>query len=304
MKNIAFVGQLHYFGVTIPRHMNGFKIYELNINFEPGDPSRFDPVLELNKKEKIDYWVFFRGEFTPQFVLDELEGKKINISTEPIGREDVQRMYLGVNKPFFIEHFKHFDYFTHYDSTEIPELKCAGFDVDCEFPLPVDIDTYKPDNIEKIYDLIFMGRSTTRRAMLTGPLKKDYNFLHVDHGMWGTEAVRCYNQAKIGLNLNVSTFKQNQHRIFNMMACGLPIISDEISHTNWLHQDDEIYFKFVKNADSRTLYAAVSDMLEDSTVPLKIRGQIMRRIAVTQFNAAKKWPQLIEKVDYKWRNKK
>lgn len=290
---------MHYFGCTIPRQMSGFKIFEVNINFEPGDPSRFYPCLRLNEKEKIDYWVFFRGEFVPQEVLQNISGKKINISTEPIGREDIQRMYLTENRLFFIEHFKQFDYFTHYDATEVPTLKAAGFDVDGDFPLPVDIDTYKPLGSKKIWDIVFMGRSTTRRAFLTARLKKDYEMLHIDHGMHGEEAVRIYNMAKIGLNLNVSGFKQNQHRVFNMMACGLPILSDELSHTQWLHEDDKIYFKFLKNPEERDIYRAVIDLLEDTSVPLQTRGKIMRRIAVNQFNASKNWAHLIEKVDSK-----
>jgi hypothetical protein len=299
MKNIAYVGQMSYFKVCCPRQLPGFKIFEVNVNYELGDPSRFFPCLRLNEKEKIDYWVFFRGEMVPQEVLSQLEGKKINISTEPIGREDIQRMYLTANREFFIEHFKQFDYFTHYDCTEIPYLKASGFNVDTDFPLPVDIDTYRPMNLKKIYDLIFLGRSTTRRAMLTGPLKKDFEFLCVDNGLYGEEAVRAYNMAKIGLNLNVGSFKQNQHRVFNMMACGLPIISDELSHTQWLHEDDKIYFKFLKEPSSSGLYRTFIDMMEDTSVPLAARGKIMRRIAVNQFNASKNWAHLIEKVDSK-----
>jgi len=299
MKNIAFVSQPQYFSCTIPRQMAGFKIFEVKVNFEPGDPTRYYPCLELNEKEKIDYWVFFRGEFVPQEILQQVSGKKINISTEPIGREDIQRQYLTVNKNFYIEHFKQFDYFTHYDCTEIPDLKANGFEVDSEFMLPVDIDTYKTLPLKKIYDAVFLGRSTTRRAFLTNSIKKDFEVLHVDNGMYGEEAVRAYNQSKIGLNLNVGAFKQNQHRVFNMMACGLPILSDEMSHTNWMHEDDKIYFEFLKNPDGRMVYSKIIEMLEDTTIPLATRGKIMRRIAVNQFNASKNWAHLIEKIDSK-----
>ena len=291
---------MHYFGCTIPRQMSGFKIYEVNVNFEPGDPTRFFPCLELQEKEKIDYWVFFRGEFCPQQVLEQLNGKKINISTEPIGREDVQRMYLGQNKPFYLEHFKQYDYFTHYDCTEIPDLKANGFEVDTDFMLPVDIDTYRPEALKKIYDVVFLGRSTTRRAMLTGMIKKDFNMLHVDNGMFGEEAVRVYNQSKIGLNINVGAFKQNQHRVFNMMACGLPIVSDVMSHTNWMKEEDKLYFDFLKEPDGRMVYSKILELLEGTAYPsLETRGKIMRRIAVNQFNASKNWAHLIEKVDCK-----
>lgn len=279
--------------------MSGFNIFEVPVNFEIGDPSRYYGCLKLNEKEKIDYWVFFRGEFAPQEVLEQLSGKKINISTEPIKREDVQKMYLTHNREFFIEHFKQFDYFTHYDCTEIPTLKTAGFNIDSEFMLPVDTETYQPMDLKKVWDVIMLGRMTARRVLLTMPIRKDYEVLCVDNGMWGEEAVRAYNMSRIGMNLNISDFRQNQNRLQTMMACGLPIISDEPTHLNWLREDDKIYFEFLKAPDSRVIYSLVEDMLTDTTVPLKTRGKIMRRIAVNQFDAATNWKQLIEKVDQK-----
>ena len=302
VKQIAFVGQNHYFLCTQPKSMSGFKIHNININFEPGDPSRYNPCLELQEKEQIDYWVFFRGEFAPQSVLEQLQGKKINISTEPIKREDIERQYLTANKPFFIEHFKQFDYFTHYDVTEIPTLRANGFDVDSDFLLPVDTDTYRPyPKMKKLWDLVFFGRGTARRQMIMGPVKKDFEVLHIDNGVYDKEAVRLYNMSKIGLNLHVGAFKQQQHRIFNMMACGLPIISDELTHTCWLRKEDEIYFDFVKELDCRKLYSLVLDRLDgiSSGPSLEMRGRIMRRIAEKQFDARTNWAKLIEKVDAK-----
>jgi len=86
-----------------------------------------------------------------------------------------------------------------------------------------------------------------------------------------------------------------------MMACGLPIISDELTHTHWLNKDDEIYFDFVKELDCRKLYSLVMDRLDkmSSGPSLEMRGRIMRRIAEKQFNARTNWSKLIEKVDAK-----
>lgn len=299
MKTIAFVGMMHFFKCTVPRQLPGFKIYEINVTYEYNDPSRYQACLDLNEKEKIDYWVFFRGEYVPQEIMCSLQGKKINISTEPLGREDIQRMYLGANKPFFLEHFKQFDYFTHYDFTEINDLKIQGFNVDSAFALPVDIDTYQPQNLKKLWDVVFLGRGTIRRNCAMSPIKKDFNVLHIDNGCFDQEAVRVYNMSKIGLNMNVAGFPQNQHRVFNMMACGLPIISDKMSHTDWLKPDDEKYFEFMTDLDGISLYKKVQSLLEDTSIPLKMRGQISRRIAVNQFNASKNWARLIEKVEMK-----
>ena len=299
IKHIAFVMQPEYFQCTVPRSLPGYKIHEIHINFEPSDPSRYFPCLELNEKQKIDYWVFFRGEFVPEQVLTELEGKKINISTEPIGREDIRKMYFGQNQYFFLEHFKYFDYFTHYDPTEIPELKAQGFKIDSCFPLPVDTETYKIEKRKKEWDCVFLGRATQRRQLLLGSLKKDFNFLHIDSGCWGKEAVRAYNMSKIGVNLHVGKFPQFQHRVMNMMACGLPILSDELSNTGWISEDNAKYFNFIKNNDGRKMYNEYLAMIDNTYIPLRKKGEIMRKLAVKHFDARTNWLKLLNQMEMK-----
>ena len=300
MKHIAFIGQMMYFKCSIPRSLPGYKIHEVNVNFEPSDPSRFFPCLELEDKQHIDVWIFFRGEFAPEQVLEQLTGTKVWVSTEPLGREDVRKMFCGGDRFFFTEHRKYFDYMTHYDPTEIEEIRANGFEVDFCFPLPVDTDTYKPNpKVKKRWDLVFMGRSCNRRAGLTGSLKKDFEFLSIDNGVYGTEAVRLYQMSKIGVNLHVGNFPQFQHRVMNMMACGLPILSDELSNTGWISEDNAKYFNFIANNDGRKMYNEFLAMMENTYLPLEKKGAIMRKLAVRHFDARTNWLQLLNKMEMK-----
>jgi hypothetical protein len=297
MKHVAFVGQEHYFKCSWPRKIPGYQTHEININFSPGDPSRYFKCYELNEKQKIDYWFFMRGEFVPEQVLEQLEGKKVWVSTEPIGREDIRKMFFGENRFFFHEHRKYFDYMTHYDETELYELKGNGFEVNLSFPLPVDTDTYKPIKTSKVWDAVFLGRGTFKRQALMGSIKHDFNVLHIDHGCYGKEAVRVYNMSRVGLNFNTQNFKQFPHRVMNMMACGLPIISEPLSHHNWIKEDYGKYFSFIKEPDGRKVYSALLDLLEDNTLTLEKRGQVMRRIVEKQFDAKTNWLNLINKLE-------
>ncbi len=295
-KNVAFCGQMHYFAATIPKNMSGWNIHKVNVNFEPSDPTRYFPLLELQRKHKIDVWIFFRGEFAPRQVLNQLEGKKVWISTEPLARKDVNDLFFGLNSSFIEQHLPLFDAFYHYDKTEIERLKSHGYHVTGAFPLPVDLDTYAPcSEVQKIYDGVFLGRSNERRASLLGGIKKDFDFLHVDHGMIGEEAVRVYQQSKIGLSLSIANWKQFPHRIQNMMACGLPILCDETTYTDWVPKKYTKCIWMSIHIGSGTLYSQFKELLSDED-RLKTMSEMSRALVEKHFDAKKNWKTLLEEI--------
>ena len=295
MTKIAYCGQMHYFECTIPKQLHDCAV---NVNFEPSDPSRYNSVLEYEAREHPDYWFFFRGEYVPHNVLSQVKGKKVWVSTEPIRRQDTHDLFFGRNKLFTQSHRKFFDYFVHYDVTETTQLDAHGFKVDTDFPLPVDLETYCPTPTKNEWDLIFLGRSNPRRANLTGALKKDYKFLHVDNGLIGEEAVRAYNKSSLGLSLSISNWPQFPHRIMNMMACGLPVVCDRPTHTEWIEEHELPHFTFLDNPTSWDLYQAVRDRLLNVSA-LKYSGRVMREIVEREFDAKKNWLRLIKELEAK-----
>ena len=80
MKKIAFISQPLYF-----RSMYGASLDKSFIVKE--FPStifdcNYDALLDFN----ADYDIFFRGEYVPKKVLDQLSGTKIALSSEPFPR--------------------------------------------------------------------------------------------------------------------------------------------------------------------------------------------------------------------------
>ncbi len=295
-KQVCFVGQLHYFDCAIPEEIKGYKIHKINVNFEPSEPQRYNPCIELQQETQIDTWIFFRGEFVPREILNRLQGKKIWISTEPIKRTDVHNLYFGKNSLYTLNHINLFDEFYHYDKTEIALLAKANYTVTGNFALPVNLAQYNqtPPSLNKIYDLIFLGRTNQRRAELTGALKKDYKFLSVDNGLWGDEAVRAYNMSSIGLSLQVEDYKQFPHRIQNMMACGLPVIADSTTQ-------DEVYentVHFLHQLKPQQLYLEVTKLLgnPDKLKQMSLAGL---KLVKAKFDASKEWLKLLEQNNIK-----
>jgi len=288
---------MHYFECTIPKNIDGWEVHKVNVNFEPSDPTRYFPCLELQRKFKIDVWIFFRGEFAPRQVLNQLEGKKVWISTEPLKREDVNQMFFGLNSSFIENHLENFDAFYHYDKTEIPLLEQQGYKVKGAFPLPVDTETFKPcyTPVDKIYDGVFLGRSNQRRATLLGGIKKDFKLLHVDHGMFGEESVRVYQQSKIGLSLSIANWKQFPHRIQNMMACGLPVMCESTTYTDWVPEKYKNAVWFMDKIEPSKFYTEFKHLLrcEDA---LKEMGEQGRKIIELHFNAKDNWLKLLEEI--------
>jgi len=270
---IAFVGQLHYFDCCIPSGATKF-------NYSWGE----DYSHILKHKDDFDVWFFIRGEYAPTILLDQLSGKKVWISTEPIEREDVMH---GLKEGMT----KHFDKCFHYDKTHLPELRKQGINFDGVFQLPVNLDVYKFVNEPIKYDVCFVGRSTQHREDIMGLLKHTHKFLHVAHGLNEEDYVKTVRQAKINLNLHVDKYPQLQHRMQNLMACGCFVMSEYLSH-----DDDLKAFKhYVPLLPGREGYNSVLDWLGRDEERLKIRSQATAYVR-KNFDANKCWNDLLKDV--------
>jgi len=298
MSKIAIVGQMHYYDCAIPQGMFNHEVTKFDL---AGDFSANKKIEEnfayplLEYKDEFDYWFFLRGEFYRDEILNQLSGKKVWISTEPIERAEV---------PFCMKQGKNrFDYHFHYDKTHIDYLKSKGYKVDGEFQLPVDLNTFRPQALEKEWDVGFIGRSTDfrernmdmftpRRTQYLMPVEHKMNFLHVAHGLVGSKLVEVINQIKINLNLHIDEYPQLQHRMQNIMACGGFIISEPLTH----HDDMIPYEHFVPLESVEDLVPTIKEYLEDKSAREKI-AQNSLNLVRKKFSANKCWSDLVKRCE-------
>jgi hypothetical protein len=113
-------------------------------------------------------------------------------------------------------------------------MRNDGLNLSGEFAFPVATDVYRPMDVPKKWDIFFIGRSTNHREWYFGPLKHYYNFLHIAHGVWGTELVKYISASRICLNVHAENEISWEPRLQMMLACGAFVISEPVTPNTYL----------------------------------------------------------------------
>lgn len=165
-----------------------------------GKKSMNDELKKLIEEINPDYALFvpYQNEFFPETI------SHINLYTTTIGYffDDTWR----------IEYSKFWSKFYHYVTTSSVNGKsiwnirgCANF---IYSPFGCNHDVFKNKNVEKIYDVTFVGGYHTYRAWVIRKLKKSGISVNVWGNGWPNgeltqeQMVNVFNQSKINLNLS------------------------------------------------------------------------------------------------------
>lgn len=287
---LAFISQPEYF-----RFM-----YEHELDFL-GEVREFVFTFSMTEKDfgaleeyDPDVSFFFRGEFFPEEVLRRLRGIKVSLSSEPfpnvINGElnytlDSLKRYIVFRR---IAH-KSFDYVFHYDASSLPFIENDGMHLSGVFYFPVATTVYRKEHREKKWDFFFIGRSTAYREKFLLPLKHQYHFLHICHGVWGEELVDYANQSRILINLHAENEMSWEPRVQMLMATGNMIMSEKITPNPYLIPGRD----YVEFASRQDLHEKADYYLkhEEEREAIALNG--MRTIHA-MFDAKKLFPELID----------
>ncbi len=290
---VGFAGNMHYFECTLPFGSKRIDFKQFDVRGDLTDPERYKFVLD--HKNEFDAWIFFRGEFLSPKYAQELKGVKINISTEPVERSDTL---------YCLQQLKGipFDKFFHYDKTHMNFIKAkTGIEMQ-EFQLPVDLTTFKPLPVRNnpSWDVGFLGRSTDarerhfdlltpRREAYMGCLKNNYHFLHIAHGMHGSELNALLNRTAISLNIHIGAYNQLENRVQKLLAAGCFVLSEKLTH-----ETDLVPHKhFVPFGNATDLRDEIAYYLENKEEREKIADAGRARVE-ERFDAVKQWEYLLE----------
>lgn len=227
---VAFICQPEYFRFTYDNALKDFAdVQEFKLTYSMKS-SDFNDL----KAYHADFNIFFRGEYVPNEVLEKLEGIKINLSSEPFPRKignhieytlDFIKRYLRFrqirNKPF--------DYVFHYDAASLGFMEKDGLLLSGEFAFPVSTKIYQPLSLKDDWDIFFIGRSTNHRERMFAPLKHELDFLHIAHGIWGSELNNLINRSTICLNIHAEDEISWEPRLQMLLACRAFVISEPIT---------------------------------------------------------------------------
>lgn len=253
----------------------------------------FKPLIDY----QADYNFFFRGEFVPAGVLEQLTGVRIALSSEPFprvsdGRYEFTLDSVGRYMTFRSLRRMPYDYVFHYDAASLPVLKRDKLFLSGEFAFPVATSIYRPRELPKNWDLFFIGRSTPHRESHFGLLKHHYNFLHICHGVWGEPLVDYICAAKICLNVHAENEVSWEPRMQMMLACGAFVISEKITPNQYLRPGTD----YVEVGSPNELHSAVKYYLENDRLRNEIAKQGQARV-LEMLSSRKCFRDLIDQIE-------
>ena len=260
IKTVAFVAQPEYFEF----HYREILESQYTVRYFPHsfseDPGFFKPVVEFD----ADITIFFRGELVPIEVLEALSGLKVNLSSEPfpkiIDRNPVYTEDSLARFEFFLRIFdRPYDYIFHYDEVSRTFFERQGIQLSGFFPFPIATEVITPSNKPKKWDIFFSGRSTPHRDQFFGPLKRDFNFLHINHGVVGSDLLDFIHQCKISLNIHAENEVSWEPRTQFLMAAGSLLVSEPLSPTCPLRPGID----FIEVSEPWKMYETCKHILEN-----------------------------------------
>ncbi len=294
LKKLAFVSQPEYFKFHYESDLNEFyEVREFRI-YENGKLSNFDDLIEFNP----DYVIFFRGDFFDNSLLAKLSGLKIALSTEPFPRYIEGRVEYTFDSIRRYLHFRKamrslsFDYVFHYDPASEEVMRNDGIGISGVFYLPIANKTFKPKNLEKKWDLFFIGRDTAHREKYFGYLKHKYNFLHIAHGINGVDLIDYINSSKICLNIHAEDEISWEPRVQMLLSTGAFVISEKITPNSILTPGVD----YVEIQNREQLFSMVDHYIKSKEERDIIANNGLNKIKL-KLNSSINFPKLINDIE-------
>jgi len=289
---IAFICQPEYFKFCYETDLNSLGMvreFQLYYTMEEKD---FANLLDFN----ADINIFFRGEFVPKTVLEQLQGVKVALSSEPFPRYVGPRLTYTRDSMFRYLAFRSikelpFDYVFHYDEASLAFLDQEGLGLSGCFPFPVATGVYRRLPASPEWDFFFIGRSTGHRERYFGHLKHRYHFLHICHGIWGESLVEFVSKSRIVFNIHAEDEVSWEPRVQMLLSCGAFLISEKLSPNSILRPGID----YIEVANPAEAHQAAEYYLRHEPERLRIAEAGMDRVH-DRLDARTNFSELIRKI--------
>jgi hypothetical protein len=228
---LAYVGQRVYFELcSLEQPVDGLE--PTFIDFRHDAPPR--PLREqLEQLDPDVIWVW-RPEIVPPGLFDGLRAKRIGYLTEPLPRPGdephpdlEQRLeYLRATDQV------NFDAFVSFDPLIVPTVE-RYLPVWRSVPIPVSDRLYAPQPATTD-QVVFVGRSTPHREEFLGPVKHDFDVVHIAHGFTGDRLVQLLHDSAVVINLHNEPYPSFENRVPASLAAGALVVTEPLSPTHGL----------------------------------------------------------------------
>ena len=226
---LAFVGQREYFHYTSLEEPAG-GVEPRFLDFKPdGDPEPLRAAIAAFAPDIVFVW---RPELIPPGALHDVDAITVGYLTEPLPRpgDDAPHPDLQIR----LDNLRkadpdNFDRIVSFDPCVVPTADPI-LPVWRSFPIPVT-DRYfapvpEPNPRPRV---LFTGRSTAHREAFLGPVKKDFDCVHLAHGVTDEELLPFLRSSDVGLNLHNEPYPTFENRVPAYLAAGLLVVTETLS---------------------------------------------------------------------------
>jgi hypothetical protein len=225
---LAFVGQREYFHYTSLQAPAG-GVEPAFVHFYPEAP--VEPLLRELDALAPDVVFVWRPELIPAGAFADLDALTVGYLTEPLPRpgttphRDLQTRWETARRT----DPSNFDRIVSFDPVVAPTVD-AHMRVWRSFPIPVSDSYFSPVKApNRRPRVLFTGRGTDHRERFLGPVKKDFDCVHLAHGVTDEQLLPFLGQTDIGVNLHNQPYPTFENRVPAYLAAGLLVISEPLS---------------------------------------------------------------------------
>jgi hypothetical protein len=288
---LAFIGQKEYFSYTA--------LQETAAGVEPRffhlhHGGKIESVLPALQAFAPDVVLAFRPELYEAGAFDEIDAVIVGYLTEPLPRPDraphpdqTDRLrQLHDSDPH------NFDRICSYDPY-IEEAAAEVFEIWRSFPIPVADGEFSTGPLRAPKGepvLLFAGRGTPHRNHFLDGLKKDFDVVHLAHGVTDERIAPFLAEADISINLHNHPYLNYENRVSHSMAAGIAVITEPLSPRWGLVPSVD----YIEVSDRWDLYNAVVTLSHTPDALHSMR--ISARRKAERFRASRVWPALAREV--------
>jgi hypothetical protein len=227
---LAFIGQREYFGYTALRETTAGvepRFFHLHHGGDIGT------VLPALKAFAPDVVLAYRPELFEAGAFDEIDAVVVGYLTEPLPRADREPHADQADRLRQLHDTDpgNFDRVCSYDPY-IEQAAGEVLEVWRSFPIPVTDSEFSTGPLRAPKGapvLLFTGRSTPHRNDFLDWLKKDFDVVHVAHGVTDERLAPFLREADVGINLHNHPYLNYENRVSHFAAAGLAVVSEPLS---------------------------------------------------------------------------
>lgn len=249
-------------------------------------------ILEAISDFQPDVVICFRPEFIAQGLFQKVAALTVGFTSEPVPHSESDRHPDLRCRLSYLEQMdrSNFDRLVHFDVGSLDFLRNSGYPYWRAQPLPLDWSLYETHvPLRERKGAIFVGRATPYRDQFLDLPKRDFNVIHLAHGIDGADLKEFLSRSLIGINLHNEDYPAFENRILYHFACGNLLLTQNLVPSYGLEKnEDHLSFETPEQ-----LYQLLTEALSDPTLFEGIRafGAIK---AKRQFNSEDVYRSLID----------